>query len=88
MPVISRQSHPLVRSGPKAPHPSDTKQYPWRFRVGDDVYVWKQRDEFSLRVVGGELYYGCPHLFLQDHEDQLWRVPQIQVTSKNHLHPR
>jgi hypothetical protein len=48
--------------------------------VGDEVHALQHSR--PLKVVGGELWMGCPHLHLIDHQGQVWRVPQLHTSSK------
>ena len=64
------------------PEPGHDRKYPWRFCLGDEVYIWRHNQEFTYRVVGGELWLGCPHLHCEDVLGQKWRIPQIHASSK------
>lgn len=64
------------------PEPGERRLFPWRFTIDQDVYVFDQPYTQSVRVVGGELYMGWPHLFVEDVLGHTWRIPQIHVMSK------
>lgn len=76
MPVIP--SIPMTR----APEPTDIPAYPWRFRLGELVYVVGHPLHDSFTVVGGELWFGWPHYKLYDRDGHTWRVPQLHCSSK------
>lgn len=82
------KKHPLVESKAKAPSPSETQLvYPWRFKVGEYVYVIGEIStlygfDSTYMITGGELYYGCPHLYVIDKETRIWRIPQIHALRK------
>jgi len=65
-----------------APTPGETRRYPWRFRLGDLVYVNNHPVSSTFTVTGGELWMGFPHLHLLDELGKLWRVPQLHCSSK------
>lgn len=66
-----------------APEPVENNRvYPWRFRLGDLAYVKGHPLDATFTVIGGELYFGFPHLKLFDREGYTWRVPQIHCSSK------
>ena len=72
----------IQRAHTSAREPGELRSYPWRFKLGDGAYVLGRPQDRSLEVVGGELWMGFPHLLLRDHEDDIWRVPQLHCSSK------
>ena len=71
---------PRIKRKTAAPAPGKEAVFPWRWKLGDRVYALGHSD--SLRVLGGELWIGCPHLHLIDGEGMVWRVPQLHTSSK------
>ena len=65
-----------------APAPSEQRNYPWRFRLGDAVYVIDRPLDEALVVTGGELWLGFPHLHALDNAGKIWRIPQLHCSSK------
>jgi hypothetical protein len=66
-----------------APSPAESQRsFPWRFRIGDPVYVNGQFPDASFIVTGGELWVGFPHLYVLDSDGKAWRVPQLHCSSK------
>lgn len=72
----------------KTEAPSDKRVYPWRFVIGQSIYVLPVENGHVLRdreelvdVVGGELWMGAPHLHVRDAYGVTWRVPQIHCSS-------
>lgn len=65
-----------------APAPTNQRPYPWRFSLGDIVYVLDQPHNAVFKVVGGELWVNFPHLHLEDAKGATWRVPQIRCSPK------
>ncbi len=70
-----------------APSPTQERVFPWRFVVGQRAYVYgapgvnvMPASDSELKVIGGELHNGWPHLFLEDVWGVCWRVPQIHVS--------
>lgn len=58
-------------------------QRPWRFKVGDWVYIYRQSQDVTFQVIGGELWRGFPHYLVRDTvTDDTWRVPQLHLSSK------
>lgn len=76
------RTHPLVKPGPLAPTPSESAKHPWRFRLGQFVYVAGQVYSEPYEIVGGELWLGFPHYKLRDRNGQVWRIPQLLCSSK------
>lgn len=62
--------------------PGSLTHFPWRFTLGQDVYIFDQLPTQSVRVVGGELFMGWPHLHVEDAQGHTWRIPQIHAMSK------
>jgi hypothetical protein len=54
--------------------------HPWRWQLGRTVHALGHAE--PLKVVGGELWLGCPHLHLIDGDGVVWRVPQLHTSSK------
>lgn len=66
-----------------APAPDEQgRVYPWRFRIGDLVYIKGHPLDETYTVTGGELWLGFPHLKLYHRDGSMWRVPQIHCSSK------
>lgn len=57
-------------------------KYPWRFRLGDTVYLRGRSNTETYEVIGGELWLNFPHLHVRDITDNIWRVPQLHCSSK------
>ena len=76
MPVIP--SIPMVL----ASTPTDTRPFPWRFSLGDEVYVLGHPRDSTYKVVGGELWMGFPHLHTFGPDGKTWRFPQIHCSSR------
>lgn len=64
------------------PEAAESLRYPWRFRLGDTVYVRGRPQDSTCKVVGGELWMGCPHLTVVDYAGQAWRVAQIECSPR------
>lgn len=64
------------------PEANERLTYPWRFHLGDLVYVRGRAMDATYRVIGGELWLGCPHLNVLDLNGQAWRVAQIECSSR------
>lgn len=71
----------LFSDKPAAPAPGKGQLFPWRFALGARAYVRDWGDK-PLRVVGGSLHGGFPHLELMDSDGACWRIPQIHALSK------
>lgn len=65
-----------------APEPGQRPVFPWRFYMGQEVYLSTQITTEPLKVVGGEIWMNFPHLHVLDAAGAVWRVPQLQVMSK------
>ena len=65
-----------------APGPTDTRPYPWRFSLGDEVYVLGHTNAVTFKVVGGELWMGFPHLHAVGPDGKTWRLPQLHCSSR------
>lgn len=65
-----------------AREPGSTRAFPWRFTLGQNVYTTHQLTERPLKIIGGELWLGFPHLHLLDENGHQWRVPQLHCSSK------
>jgi hypothetical protein len=71
-----------IKHGPLAPHPGVMSTHPWRFTLGQHVYLAGRPPTFTYQVTGGELHLGFPHLHLSDALGHTYRVPQLCVSSK------
>lgn len=65
-----------------APTPIHTPTFPWRFALGDFVYVKKSSPTETVEIVGGELWANMPHLKVRDAYGAVWQVPQLHCSSK------
>ena len=65
-----------------APLPSEVLVYPWRFCLGDYVYIRGWPSESTYQVIGGELWCNFPHLHVSDGNNGMWRIPQLHCSSK------
>jgi len=65
-----------------APEPGDLRTYPWRFQLGELVYIKGWPTDEVLTVIGGELWLGFPHLRLYHRDGTTWRIPQLHCSSK------
>lgn len=65
-----------------APTPIHKPTFPWRFSLGDFVYVWKRPSTETVEVIGGELWCNFPHLLVRDAAGDTWRIPQLHCSSK------
>jgi len=73
---------PLIKNGPLAPHPGTMQAHPWRFTVGQKVYLSGRPPTHTYEVTGGFLYNRFPHLLLLDSTGHQLQVPQLCATSK------
>lgn len=55
---------------------------PWRFRMGNTVFIRNRPTDARFVVVGGELWVGFPHLKVQDEQGKTWLVSQLECSSK------
>lgn len=62
-----------------SPEPGMKPKFPWRFALGDFVYIHGRRS--SAEIVGGELHGSFPHLYLRDPAGDIWRIPQLHCSS-------
>lgn len=62
--------------------PADHPRYPWRFSLGDNIYLLRRTQDTTFEVIGGELHLRCPHLHVRDVLGATWRVPQLHASSK------
>lgn len=65
-----------------APVPTELRPFPWRFSLGDEVYVLGRPSDSTYKVVGGELWMGFPHLHAVGPAGKTWRFPQIHCSSR------
>lgn len=64
------------------PQAHERLNYPWRFRLGDHVYIRGRGLSETFVVVAGELWLSCPHLTVVDADGRAWRVAQIECSAK------
>lgn len=64
------------------PEAKDRLTHPWRFRIGDIVYVRRRKVDDTFKVIAGELWLGWPHLIVVDIINRTWRVAQIECSSR------
>lgn len=64
------------------PEANDRLTRPWRFRLGDVVYVRGRSQDRTFKIIGGELWMGCPHLTVLDLDGKAWRVAQIECSPR------
>ncbi len=67
---------------PHVPEFEERLTHPWRFRLGNSVYVRGRGFDETFKVVGGELWLGFPHYTLLDPAGRTWRVAQIECSSR------
>lgn len=72
----------LVKHGPLAPAPGSMQSHPWRFTLGQRVYLAGRPPTLSYEVTDGFLHNGFPHLLLTDDLGNRLQVPQLCATSK------
>lgn len=72
----------LIKNGPLAPEPGLMKAHPWRFTLGQHVYLAGRLPTTTFEVVGGCLYRSFPHLLVTDVLGRIYRVPQLAASSK------
>lgn len=77
-----------INTGPreKADTPvTDSCPYPWRYRIDQWVHVWGFNQEFSFRIVGGELMgkWAWPHYRVISPEGEEWTVPQMHLSTRS-----
>lgn len=72
----------LVKHGPLAPAPGSMQSHPWRFTLGQRVYLSGRPPTLSYEVTDGFLHNGFPHLLLTDDLGNRLQVPQLCATSK------
>ena len=72
--------------GRPAPEPSEhAAVYPWKYKLGQWVYVLNDDKERQYKIVGGQLagVAGWPHYELENWENRIHlRVAQTQVSSR------
>lgn len=68
---------------PRTATPGDKPTYPWKYHIGQNIYVrgWPLTE--SVQIIGGELWLGCPHYLALDGDGRTWRLPQLHVSSKS-----
>jgi hypothetical protein len=54
------------------------RQNPWRFKVGDEVFIASRRSQWPAKVVEAFGYgpSGWPHYLVVDVQGDEWTVPQ------------
>lgn len=68
---------------PRAPIPGPEPAYPWRFSMGDNLYLYThQIEEHTFKVVGGELHDGMPHYHVLAPDGHVWVMAQLLMTSR------
>ena len=56
---------------------------PWRFRVGDHVWVRGHHPDERFEILGGELWRTFPHYLVRDlTTGEEWLMPQLQLSRK------
>lgn len=66
-----------------APTPSERPQHPWRFSLGDDLYLFSHLVEgHTFKVVNGELHKDFPHYHLLAPDGEIWIIPQLHLMTK------
>ena len=77
---------PRTTRGRPAPEPSEhAAVYPWKYKLGQWVYVLNDDEERQYKIVGGQLagIASFPHYDLENWENRIsLRVAQTQVTSR------
>lgn len=69
-----------------APAPGDRPTHPWRFCLGDELYLYSHLVEgATFKVVDGELNRDFPHYHLLAPDGSTWRVPQLHLLTKCRL---
>lgn len=56
--------------------------HPWRFTLGQQVYLAGRPPTLTFEVTGGFLHNGFPHLLLNDGLGNRLQVPQLYAASK------
>lgn len=64
------------------PQAHERLTYPWRFHLGDHIYIRGRGLTETFVVIGGELWLNCPHLIVADLDNRAWRVAQIECSSR------
>lgn len=73
---------PVIHSGPLSPAPGAMQTHPWRFTLGQPVYITKRATTRTFEVIGGFLRSGFPHLYVRDSTGRILRVPQLHCSSR------
>ena len=74
--------HHLIRpTTPLSTEPDLEPVHPWRFRLGQDVYIAGRPQNTTFEVVGGLLHRGFPHLLVRDLLGSTHRIPQLAASS-------
>lgn len=57
---------------------------PWKFHVGQAVYVWGFRQDISLTIKEQKLLgtLNFPHYVVEELNGDLWTVPQMHLSRK------
>lgn len=55
---------------------------PWRFMPGDQVYIRNQKQQPAIVLAQLETSYVWPHYMVQDFDRRVWRVSQLELSSK------
>lgn len=56
--------------------------HPWRFTLGQHVYLAGRSPISTYEVIGGELHKGFPHLYVADALGHTYLVPQLYASGK------
>jgi hypothetical protein len=72
----------LIKKGPLNPSPGEMQSHPWRFTLGQSVYLAGRPPSLTYLVTGGFIHNGFPHLLLSDSLGNRIQVPQLCASSK------
>lgn len=64
------------------PATRELRAKPWRFHLGNTVFIRNRPTDARFVVVGGELWVGFPHLKVRDEQGKTWLVSQLECSSK------
>lgn len=71
--------HPGIRL---ASQPSDAINYPWRFTLGEWVFIRGFASEKTFQIRDGFIHKGMPHLIVRSsYSGGTWRIPQLHASS-------
>lgn len=61
--------------------PSDEIRYPWRFLLGEWVFIRGFSSEKTFQIRGGFIHRGMPHLIVRSsYSGGTWRIPQLHAS--------